>query len=124
MDKIDRSGADFGHDSGNPALWRYCGPTCRPSSHIPVRNRHRIHGCGPVTSILAAAPEVMLVGQFPAELQSYIDFAIGISADSTDADTAEQLSEFLTSTAVDDILAAKGVERRHRAGATPKRVSS
>lgn len=68
-------------------------------------------GVVPVTSILAAAPEVMLVGQFPAELQSYIDFAIGISADSTEAEPARQLSEFLTSTAVDGILAAKGVER-------------
>ncbi|NYJ11188.1 molybdate transport system substrate-binding protein [Rhizobium leguminosarum] len=66
----------------------------------------------PVTSILAAAPEVMLVGRFPAELQSYIDFAIGISAGSRDAEAASQLSEFLTSTAVDDILATKGVERR------------
>ncbi|MGR9275545.1 molybdate ABC transporter substrate-binding protein [Rhizobium leguminosarum] len=80
-------------------------------------------GVVPVTSILAAAPEVMLVGRFPAELQSYIDFAIGISAASTDAEAARQLSEFLTSKAVDDILAAKGVERRHRAGATPKRAS-
>lgn len=69
-------------------------------------------GVVPVTSILAAAPEVMLAGRFPAQLQSYIDFAIGISADSTDAEAAKQLSEFLTSTAVDDILAAKGVERR------------
>jgi molybdate transport system substrate-binding protein len=69
-------------------------------------------GVVPVTSILAGAPEVMLVGQFPAELQSYIDFAIGISPDSTDAEAARQLSAFLTSTAVDDILAAKGVERR------------
>lgn len=30
----------------------------------------------PVTSILAAAPDVMLVGRFPAELQSYIDFTM------------------------------------------------
>ncbi|GLR60368.1 molybdate ABC transporter substrate-binding protein [Rhizobium indigoferae] len=80
-------------------------------------------GVVPVTSIIAAAPEVMLVGRFPAELQSYIDFAIGISADSTDSEAARQLSEFLTSTAVDDTLAAKGVERRHRAGATPKGAS-
>ncbi|WHO72568.1 substrate-binding domain-containing protein [Rhizobium sp. BT03] len=69
-------------------------------------------GVVPVTSILAAAPEVMLVGRFPAELQSYIDFAIGISADSTNAEAARQLSKFLTSTAVDNILATKGVERR------------
>ena len=66
----------------------------------------------PVSSILAAAPGVMLVGQFPAELQSYIDFAIGISAEATDAEAARRLSEYLTSTAVDDLLAAKGVERR------------
>ncbi|AGS20837.1 substrate-binding domain-containing protein [Rhizobium etli] len=66
----------------------------------------------PVTSILAAAPEVMLVGRFPTELQSYIDFAIGISTDSRVADAARQLAAFLTSTSVDDTLAAKGVERR------------
>ena len=64
-----------------------------------------------MTSILAAAPEVMLVGKFPAELQSYIDFAIGISADSTDADAARQLSAFLASPAIDEMLATKGVER-------------
>lgn len=69
-------------------------------------------GVVPVTSIIAAAPEVMLVGQFPAELQSYIDFAIGIGADSKHSEAARQLSEFLMSAAVDDILAAKGVERR------------
>jgi len=68
-------------------------------------------GVVPVTSILAAAPEVILVGQFPAELQSYIDFAIGISAHSRDAKAAKQLSEFLMSTAADDTLAAKCVER-------------
>lgn len=67
----------------------------------------------PVSSILAAAPEVMLVGQFPAELQSYIDFDIGISADAGDAEAARRLSEFLVSTDVEDMLAAKGVERRH-----------
>ncbi len=71
-------------------------------------------GVVPVTSILAAAPEVVLVGRFPAELQSYIDFAIGISTDATDAAAATQLSEFLMSTAVDGVLAAKGVERAGR----------
>ncbi|MES0030904.1 substrate-binding domain-containing protein [Mesorhizobium sp. M0040] len=69
-------------------------------------------GVVPVTSILAAAPDVVLVGRFPEELQSYVDFAIGISADSTDAEAANQLSAFLMSAAVDDILAARGVERR------------
>jgi molybdate transport system substrate-binding protein len=68
-------------------------------------------GVVPLTSILAAAPEVMLIGQFPAELQSYIDFAIGISAGSRGAEAAMQLSRFLMSEAVDEVLAAKGVER-------------
>jgi molybdate transport system substrate-binding protein len=68
-------------------------------------------GVIPVTSILAAAPDIMLVGRFPAELQSYIDFAIGISADSVDLEAAKELSEFLLSADIDGILAAKGVER-------------
>ena len=68
-------------------------------------------GVVPVTSILAAVPEVILVGKFPAKFQSYIDFTIGVSADSTNAEAAGRLSEFLISTAIDEILAAKGVER-------------
>lgn len=69
-------------------------------------------GVVPITSILAAAPEVMLVARFPAELQSYIEFDIGISADSKDVAAAGQLSDFLTSHAADDIIAQMGVERR------------
>ena len=69
-------------------------------------------GVVPVTSILAAGPEVVLAGRFPAELQSHIDFDIGIGAEARDADAAGRLSEFLTSPALDDVLAAKGVERR------------
>lgn len=69
-------------------------------------------GVVPVTSILAAAPEVMLVGRFPDELQSYIDFATGISTDTTNAEAAGTLSEFLASAEVDDILTAKGLECR------------
>lgn len=66
----------------------------------------------PVTSILAAAPEVVLVGRFPSQLQSYIDFAIGISAKAGDASAAQLLSKFLLSPASDDVLAAAGLERR------------
>ena len=53
----------------------------------------------------------MLVGRFPAELQSYIDFAIGVSADSTDAEAARQLSAFLVSVDIDETLSARGIER-------------
>ncbi|MBY3321634.1 molybdate ABC transporter substrate-binding protein [Rhizobium laguerreae] len=69
-------------------------------------------GVVPVTSILAAAPDVMLVGRFPAELQSYIDFDIGISANSRNAEAAERLSQFLMSADVERTLTSKGVERR------------
>lgn len=68
-------------------------------------------GVVPVTSILAAAPETMLVGRFPAELQSYIDFAIAISADPMFPEAAKRLSDFLTSAEIDETLAAKGIER-------------
>ncbi|KQU93982.1 substrate-binding domain-containing protein [Devosia sp. Root105] len=65
----------------------------------------------PVSSILAAAPDVVLAGRFPSELQSYIDFAIGISAAARDAKAARVLSAFLTSAASDEVLAARGLER-------------
>ena len=68
-------------------------------------------GVVPVTSILAAAPEVVLLGKFPAELQGYIDFAIGISAAAADPPAAGRLSDFLISAAVDGLLAARGIER-------------
>jgi molybdate transport system substrate-binding protein len=66
----------------------------------------------PVTSILAAGPEVMLVGAFPAELQSYIDFDVGIAAHAAGSRAARRMSEFLTSPEIDETLAAAGVERR------------
>lgn len=69
-------------------------------------------GVVPVTSIIAAAPEIVLGGRFPAELQSYVDFDIGISTDARDVGAAMQLSEFLMSEAVDDFLAARGIDRR------------
>jgi molybdate transport system substrate-binding protein len=68
-------------------------------------------GVIPVISILAAAPEVMLVGQFPTALESYVDFAIGIGAASTSVEAAKSLLEILMSPAADDVLAAKGVQR-------------
>lgn len=68
-------------------------------------------GVLPVASILNAAPDVMLLGLFPAELQSYIDFAIGISTAAANRDGARQLSIFLTSPGIDEALAASGLER-------------
>lgn len=68
-------------------------------------------GVVPVTSILAAAPEVVLVGRFPGELGSAIDFAVGISSEAGDAGAARRLSDFLVGPAVDEALFARGVER-------------
>lgn len=65
----------------------------------------------PVSTILAAAPSVVLAGRFPSELQSYIDFAIGISTAARDPKAARALSAFLTSAASDEVLAARGLER-------------
>ena len=67
----------------------------------------------PITSILAAAPEVILVGPFPSQLESHIDFDLAISAVATDAEAAPRLSDFLTSPDMDAPLAATGVERRN-----------
>ncbi|HEV2518950.1 MAG TPA: substrate-binding domain-containing protein [Devosia sp.] len=66
----------------------------------------------PVSSILAAAPDVVLAGRFPSELQSYIDFDIGISVAAGDGKAARALSAFLTSPGSDEVLASKGLERR------------
>jgi molybdate transport system substrate-binding protein len=66
----------------------------------------------PVSTILAAAPDVVLAGRFPSELQSYIEFAIGISTSARDAEAAGLLSKFLTSAATGEALSGKGLERR------------
>lgn len=66
----------------------------------------------PVTSILAAAPEVKLVGLFPGELQSYIDFAVGIAAATEHRVAVGQLARYLLSPAIDGTLAAAGLQRQ------------
>ena len=68
-------------------------------------------GIVPVTTILAAAPGAELAGLFPAELQSYIDFAVGLSAAARDVGGGNALMSFLTSPERDDLLRSRGVER-------------
>ncbi|WP_429232535.1 substrate-binding domain-containing protein [Inquilinus ginsengisoli] len=68
-------------------------------------------GVVPVTTILAAAPGAELAGMFPAELQSYIDFAAGLSAAATDVGGGNALLNFLTGPESDELLKSKGVER-------------
>ncbi len=69
-------------------------------------------GVVPVTTIIAAAPGAELAGLFPAELQSYIDFAVGMSATAKDVEGSKALITFLTGPESDAAIRAKGLERR------------
>jgi molybdate transport system substrate-binding protein len=55
-------------------------------------------------------PGVDLVGPMPTDLQSYVNFAGGIAANTHDADGAKALIQFLTGPAVVPVLKAKGME--------------
>ena len=68
-------------------------------------------GIVPVTTILAAAPGAELAGLFPAELQSYIDFAVGLSTAAGDIGGRNALMSFLTGSECDDLLRSRGIER-------------
>ena len=55
-------------------------------------------------------PGVDLVGPIPADFQSYINFAAGISANPRDAAAAKALIQFITGPAVVPVIKAKGME--------------
>jgi molybdate transport system substrate-binding protein len=55
-------------------------------------------------------PGVDLVGPIPAELQSYVNFAAGISASPHDAVAARALIQFLAGPKILPVLKAKGME--------------
>jgi molybdate transport system substrate-binding protein len=67
-------------------------------------------GVVPVTTILAASG-AELAGYFPSELQSYIDFGVGISATTKEADASKALLAFLRSAEIDAVLKKRGVDR-------------
>jgi molybdate transport system substrate-binding protein len=69
-------------------------------------------GVVPVTTILAATPGAELAGMFPAELQSYIDFAVGLSAATEVIKGGNALMSFLTGPESNELVRSKGVERR------------
>lgn len=62
-----------------------------------------------ITQILTT-PGVELVGPLPSEIQSYITFTAGISANSKKHDAAQQLVEFLTGPAAIPVIEAQGME--------------
>lgn len=80
------------------------------TGHVVARGEAEL-GVVPVTTILVAAPGAELAGLFPAELQSYIDFAIGLGAAARNPRDASALIGFLTGAGVDEVLRSKGVER-------------
>ncbi len=68
-------------------------------------------GVVPITTILAAMPDVELAGYFPTELQSYIVIAVGTSAATKEPDASTALMRFLQSAENDSVLIKRGVER-------------
>jgi molybdate transport system substrate-binding protein len=59
---------------------------------------------------IVAAPGVDLAGSFPAELQTYISFAAGLSTSAQEPEAAQALSRFLTSPSAIAVIKAKGME--------------
>ena len=62
-----------------------------------------------ITQILTT-PGVELVGPLPAEIQSYVAFAAGVSVNSKAPDAAKQLIKFLTGPAAIPVIKAQGME--------------
>lgn len=65
-----------------------------------------------VSEILPAAPGVALVGPLPADVQSYVNFAAGVSAKTAHAEAAQALVRFLKSPEAAPVFKAKGLETR------------
>lgn len=55
-------------------------------------------------------PGVDFAGPIPDNLQSYVNFAGGIAANTRDADAAKALIQFIASPAIEPVLKAKGME--------------
>ena len=66
-------------------------------------------GFNQISEILAQ-PTVELVGPLPSSIQNYTQFAPGIVTGSSQTDAARALVTFLSSTAAQSVLKAKGFE--------------
>ncbi|SRR6266571_2260329 len=62
-----------------------------------------------ITQILTT-PGVELVGPLPPEIQSYVEFVAGVSANSKAPDAAKQLIRFLTGPTAIPVIRAQGME--------------
>ncbi|HLK48303.1 MAG TPA: substrate-binding domain-containing protein [Bryobacteraceae bacterium] len=65
-----------------------------------------------VSEILPAAPGVELAGPLPKEVQSYVNFAGGVSANTANAQAGKEMVAFLKSPAAAAVFKAKGLEAR------------
>lgn len=68
----------------------------------------------PITTIMAAAPGVIVAGTLPVELDNQIEFAAAVGACVRDRPAADAFITFLTSPSLDAHLAAKGLERKRK----------
>lgn len=59
---------------------------------------------------MSGVPGIEVVGPLPAELQTYIGFAAGVSPAAKEPDAAQALVRFLSSREATDVLKAKGIE--------------
>jgi molybdate transport system substrate-binding protein len=66
-------------------------------------------GLGLMSEVLLV-PGVQLAGPFPAGLQSYVVFTVGVSSASKNADAARSLIKFLTAPAAGPVFKAKDME--------------
>jgi molybdate transport system substrate-binding protein len=65
-----------------------------------------VTGIGP----LLAEPGIEIVGALPAELQTYLSYAVGMSAAAKEPQAAKAFIEFLIAPAAFPVLRAKGLE--------------
>jgi molybdate transport system substrate-binding protein len=110
------SGAHFTALLARLGILEEVGPNLRSvgggdTGHVVARGEAEL-GVVPVTTILAAAPGAELAGTFPADLQSYIEFAVGLNAVARNVSGGAALLSFLTAPGADEVLRPKGVERR------------
>jgi molybdate transport system substrate-binding protein len=81
----------------------------RPETDIVVAKGEVELGLVVITQILTT-PGVELAGPLPPELQSFVVFAAGVSADSKEPKAARDLIKFLTGPIASSVIKAQGME--------------
>jgi molybdate transport system substrate-binding protein len=104
--------------AGNEAMFRKLGvaDAVQPkvklldvSAPIAVDKGEVEVGLGPISEILPVSG-VQFAGPFPADVQSYLVFAAGVSSSSKNSEAAKALIKFLTSPEAASVIKVKGME--------------